>query len=353
MKKLFLCLMLCSVLYLPVGAAYGSGEIEKALPSGAGEIMGDMKPGELSAEGLAERLYNYALNALRMELPAILRPVAVVVAASVLCSVGDGMQLKKEIDYVNLAGCLAIAVAALGDVNSVSAMGRQALEEMQEFSRVLLPVLASASAGAGAIGSAAAKYAATALFMDVLMALARNVLLPMLGAYAAALAASAATGDGRLKAAVKFMKWLNKISLTALVSLFTFYLGFSGIAASGADAAAAKAAKTLIASFVPVVGKMVAGASDTIAAGAGLIRSAVGVYGLGAILAICAAPFVAIGLRYLLFKAAAAVVCLVAGDRISSLVEGVGSVYGMLLGLVGTGTVFMFISIYSLIRTVT
>ena len=97
---------------------------------------------------------------------------------------------------------------------------------------------------------------------------------------------------------------------------------------------------------------MVAGASDTLAAGAGLIRNTVGVFGLGAVLALCAAPFVAIGLRYLLFKAAAAVVGPVAGEKIGSLVEGIGSVYGMLLGLVGTGAVFMFISIISLIRTV-
>ncbi len=352
MRKLFLILFFTVALSIPVNAAYGSDEVESSLTGSASEIMGDLSLDTFTAEGLMDRLWNYIASHIRSELRAVLRPVTAVVAASVLCSVGDGLQLKKEIDYVNLAGCLAIAVAALGDVNSVASMGRQALEDIQEFSRVLLPVLASASAGAGAVGSSAAKYAATALFMDVLIALAGNVLLPMLGAYTAALTASAATGDGRLKGAVKLMKWLSKISLTALVSLFTFYLGISGIAASGADAAASKAAKAIISSFVPVVGKMVAGTSDTLAAGAMLIRNSVGVFGLGAVLALCAAPFLAIGLRYLLFKAAAAVVCLVSGDRIGSFVEGLGSVYGMLLGLVGTGAVFMFISILSLIRTV-
>ncbi len=352
MKKLLLCLGFLWILCMPAAAAYGSGEVEKALDGSAGEIMSGMDIESFSADGIMERLGDYIMSHIRSELLAVLRPVGAVVAAAMLCSVGEGMQLKKEMDYVNLAGCLAIAVAALGDVNSVSAMGRQALVDMQEFSRVLLPVLASASAGAGAVGSSAAKYAASALFMDILIAGARNLLLPLLGAYSAALVASAATGDGRLKAAVKLMKWLSKISLTAFVSVFTFYLGLSGIAASGADAATAKAAKAIIGGFVPVVGKMVAGASDTIAAGAGLIRNAVGVFGLGAVLSLCAAPFLAIGLRYLLFKAAAAVAGLVSGDRIASLVEGISTVYGMLLGLVGTGAVLMFISIFSLIRTV-
>ena len=352
MRKILLLIFFIAILAVPAGAAYGSGEVEGALPGSAEEIMGDMSPESFSAQGLMERLWAYISGNLRGELRAVLRPVAAVVATALLCSVGENMQLKKEINYVNLAGCLAIAAAALGDVNSVAAMGRQALSDMQDFSRVLLPVLTSASAGAGAVGSSAAKYAATALFMDLLMAAASNILLPLLGAYTAALVASAATGDGRLKGAVKFMKWLSKLCLTALVSVFTFYLGLTGIAASGADAAASRAAKAIIGNFVPVVGKMVAGASDTLAAGAQLIRNAVGVFGLGAVLALCAAPFLAIGLRYLLFKAAAAVVGLVAGDRIGSLVEGLSSAYGMLLGLVGTGAIFMFISILSLIRTV-
>ena len=88
-------------------------------------------------------------------------------------------------------------------------------------------------------------------------------------------------------------------------------------------------------------------------AGAGLIRNTVGILGLGAVVAICAAPFLALGLRYLLFKAAAAVVSAVAGDRVGSLVEGISTAYGMVLALVGTGAIFMFISILSLIRTVT
>ncbi len=352
MRKLIIILMLAHLLAIPVSAAFDSSTVEEALPPSAAEIMGNLHTEAVSAENIFGRIGNYIKDHIRSEIAAVLRPVGAVVAASVLCSVGDGLQIKKEIDYVNLAGCLVIAVAAVGDVNSVAAMGREAIGEIHDFSRVLLPALCTAAAGAGAVSSAAAKYAATALFLDVLIALTQNLLLPMLGAYTAALVASAATGDGRLKGAVKLMKWLCKTAMTALVTAFTFYLGLTGIAASGADAAATKTAKAVISSFVPVVGKMVAGASESLVAGAGMIRNAVGIFGLGAVLAVCAAPFLAIGLRYLLFKAAAAVVGLIAGDRIGSLVEGISGAYGMLLGLVGCSAIFMFISILSLIRTV-
>lgn len=353
MKKLIFVLpLILSILILPAYSAFDGSKLEDALPSAAKEIMGDASVETISPEGIFSRLADYILEHLRSELSSVLAPVGAVIAAAVLSSIAESVQIKKDFDYVNLAACLVIAVGAIADVNSVASMGREAVAEIHEFSLVLMPVLASAAAAAGAISSAAAKYAATALFLDWLMTAAQNIVLPMLGAYMAALLGSAVTGDGRLKGAVKLMKWLCKKALTGLVALFTFYLSLTGIAASGADAAAVKTTKAVIGSFVPVVGKMVAGASESLAAGAGFIRNSVGIFGLAGVCAVCAAPFLAIGLRYILFKATAAVVGFIAGDRIASLVDGIGQAYGMLLGLVGTSAVFMFISILSLIRTV-
>ena len=73
---------------------------------------------------------------------------------------------------------------------------------------------------------------------------------------------------------------------------------------------------------------------------------------MGAVIAVCAAPFLVIGLRYIVFKAVASVVSVIAGERLGSFVDGIGQAYGMLLGLVGITAMFMFISIFSLIRTV-
>lgn len=354
MRKALLIFMLIFALAIPAHASdlMDTTPLESALPPSAGEIMGGLGTENISAEGILDRTWDYIKRHIKSELAAVLRPVGAVVASALLCSVGESVQIKKEIDYVNLAACLAISVAALGDVNSVAAMGRQSLVEMHEFSKVLLPMLSSAAAASGALGSSAAKYAASALFMDMLMGAAKNLLMPVVGAYTAALVASAATGDGRLKGAVKLMKWLCTKALILLVGAFSFFLSFTGLTATGADAAAAKTAKALLSSFVPVVGKMVAGASESIAAGMGLIRGAIGLFGLGAVIALCAAPFLAIGLRYLLFKAAAAVVGLIAGERVASLVDGIGTVYGMVLALVGTGAIFMFISVMSFVRTV-
>ena len=70
------------------------------------------------------------------------------------------------------------------------------------------------------------------------------------------------------------------------------------------------------------------------------------------ICAACAAPFAALGLRYLLYKAAAAYAAVLPSGRLSELVGGIGTAYGMLLGLVDCGGIMLFLSVISSVKAV-
>lgn len=356
MKKIMLTLLFLFMLSgqaLAVSAEdFGLDEVEQAVPQSAGEILGNENSVNASVDGIFRQIWSYLQNHTKQAILEVLRPVVSVIAVAVICSVAEAGTVKDGISYVNLGGCLAITALTFGDVSTVAVMGRQTIGEISQFSRVLMPAMSTVAASAGAVSSAGAKYAATALFLDVLTGVTQNLILPAVGAFAAVAVVSSVIADGRLKAVVKLLKWLCKMLLTALVTVFTAYLSMTGMAASGADAATAKAAKAVISTLVPVVGKLVSDASESLVAGAGVIRNTVGIFGLGAVIAVCAAPFLALGLRYVLFKAASAVVGIIAGDRIGKLVEDIGAAYGMVLACVGTGAIFMFISILSMMRTV-
>lgn len=331
---------------------FGMSEVEQAVPEQAREVLGEMEGRNADANGIIERIAGFVSDNAMREAKNVLKPVLGVIVISLLCCVAESGELKNRISYVQLGGCLAIAVLTVGDVNTVMAMGQAAIEDISDFSRVLMPTLSTVAASAGAVSSAGVKYAATTMFLDVLIAAVQKLILPLVGVFTIASVACAALGDGRLELVVKMTKWASKMALTALVVVFTAYLSIVGIAASGTDAAVTKAAKTVISNMIPVVGKLVSDASESLVAGAGVIRNTLGIFGLGAVAAVCAMPFLRIGLRYLLFKAASAVVGAIAGEKIGRLVENISTAYGMVLACVGTGAIFMFISVLSMIRTV-
>lgn len=330
-----------------------TGSIVDALPSAAQEIMDGYSPLDTDTDGALSRLGNYIKQKLGDVWRETCGSVIKIIAVVLICSIVSGLNLfSGGFDYVNLAGCLAIAVLTVSDVNSFVKLGSEMLEEISIFSKVLLPTLATAATAAGAATSASIKYAGTAMFMDLLISVANAVIFPMICAYTACVVASSAIGDKRIDAVVKLLKKVTMLSMTALVAVFTAYLSITGVIASSTDAATVKLAKTAISAVLPVVGRTISDAAGTIIAGAGIIRSCIGVFGLIAVLATCALPFLRLGLRYLLFKAAAALTEPMSGDRIGSLIDGIGTVYGMILSAAGIGGIFIFFGIISLIKVV-
>ena len=359
MRRVLICLLLAFCLTVPAMAAefsdeFGTERVEQAAPSAAKEILDGIRTEpDAAGTGLA-RLYGALQARFADELKKTLRPLAEIVAVCLLCSLGESFDMgtKSGLDAVALGGSLAVAVIGTGDVRSVLSLGTETLTELSDFSKVLLPTLTTAAAASGAAGSAAAAYAASALFSDLLVTAAERLILPMLCAYTAAAVSAAVLGDRRLDGAVKLLQWCVKTLMKALVLSFTAYLSLTGILAGAADAAAVKAAKTAV-SALPVVGKLLGDASAALVAGAGLLRAAVGVYGMLACLAAVLLPVLRLGLRCLLFRAAAAVCSGFAPERQTKLIAALGSAYGMLLGLIASGAAVELLAVISLIRTVT
>ena len=151
---------------------------------------------------------------------------------------------------------------------------------------------------------------------------------------------------------VKLTKRVVSLATALVMTGFTAWLGISGAVTGAADAVTARAAKTAISAALPVVGGVISDAASTVVAGAGLLKNAVGAFGLIAAASVCLAPFLALGLRYLCYKAAAALAAAFADKRVSGLISELGGVFGMVLGVVGASALMLFISIISVTKAV-
>ena len=357
MKWTLLLLLLQLLLCVPCRASeldteLGAAAAEEALPESARDVFGDLTVDSSDPETALGRLAAYLREQLKSAVGEVLRPLAAVTAVTVLCAAARPLLGGSGFDYTGLCGALAVCAAAAGDLSSVLALGSRTLNELSDFSRALLPTLTAAAAAAGAPGSAAAKYAAGAMFSELMVTAANTLLFPLVCAFVGASAASCAFGGGTLDGAARLTGWAAKTALKALAAAFGIYLGMSGVVTAGADAAAVKAARAALSAALPVVGRTVADASDALVAGAGLLKAQLGVFGMLAALGILALPVLRLGLRCLLFRGAAAVLSAAAGDRIGKLLEAIASAYGLVLGLVGTAAVMLFLSVISLVRTV-
>ena len=325
-----------------------------ALPQEAGEILGevsltDTEMGDTGFKAILETIKESVFGIFKNALGSAAKILTVIV----LCTAATSAMSEGGIrDMVSLSGTVAVSAIAISDVHSVLGMGMETLLSLSDFSKALLPTMCAAAASAGAFTSASAKYAATALFMDVLITIATNVIMPLISIYLAAVIANAVLLKDSLANVSKLLKWVCITALTLLMLAFTTYLGMTGLISGKADEFATQLTKTALGTVLPVVGSIVSDTAETLVAGAGILRNAIGVFGFLAVAAICLTPFLTLGLHYLVYKGTAAFSEALADKRMAELVSDIGAAFGMLLALVGAGGMMLFFSVISSMKAV-
>jgi stage III sporulation protein AE len=327
-------------------------ELQNALPEEAEEFLSGTSPTQMEPETLWTSLSDGAKDMIRQALSAEMKTAGILLIVCVLIALSDTLDSSGNTpQYILIAGVAAVGAAAMDEFDYYMNLGLGSVRTITDYSKALLPVLASAAAAAGSVSGAAARYGATALFLDLLTQAADRLIVPGISACAALSIADAAVGNQALKTAKKLVKSICRLLMTVMCMAFTAWLSFSGIVTDSADAVTARMAKTAVSAALPVVGSILSDAAGTLAAAAGSLRSVVGVYGAAAVLCVCLGPFITLGCRYLVFKISAALCGCVSDKRLTGLVEDLGSCFGMVLALNGTAALMIFMSIYSLIRT--
>ena len=129
------------------------------------------------------------------------------------------------------------------------------------------------------------------------------------------------------------------------VTVFVAFLGFSGMAAAGTDGLAVKAVKSAAGTFIPVVGRSLADAFDSVLGTALILKNAIGLMGAIAVLLICAMPAIHILLQSLVFKAAGALIQPLGEDRLAESVSGMGKSLTLLFAALAICGLFAYFAL--------
>ena len=348
-RKILLFLGLaCLLLTVPVLAAELPPDVEDALPREAGKLLDGV--GQWDAASLTDGLRSIWVHLLE-DASGILqrqtRGAASILLVVLLCSLVGGFQKTAGASprFLTMAGTLAIA-ALMGS-------GAAAMEQMNTFSKALLPTLAAVSALSGGVAGATLRQIATVFFADLLLEVIHGLLMPMVYLYAGTLAAGGSLSDRRLLSVAEMIRSICVWLLTTALLLFTLYLTVSGIFAGTVDSARVRVAKTAISGVVPVVGGIIAEASETVLAGASVLKGTIGVFGLLGVLALCAYPFLQLGIQYLLYQLTRFLASVIGSPELCAVIKGLGGAFGLILGMVGSCALVLLISILASAAAVT
>ena len=355
MRRWILILAALLALTVEARAAELPKDLTEALPGGAEALLEDIPSGPggftQGVAGILERLSGEVRSVLRQRL----RGAASILLVAVACGAVDGFSqgTGEGSAFLPMAGALAVTLLTAGSLEDLIGLGAETIREMNVFSKALLPTLAAATAASGAVTTATFQQVTTVFLTDLLMELIDGLLIPLVYLYIGALAAGACLPENRLGAVAEALKKIITWALTSSLLLFTVYLSAVRVVAGAADGASVKVAKAAISGAVPVVGGIIAEAAETVLAGAGMLKNTIGIFGMLAILAACAYPFLQLGVQYLLYKLSAFLAAAVGAPELCKLIDGLGGAFGLVLGMTGSCALLLLVSVLSSVAAVT
>ena len=329
-----------------------------ALPVSAMEFTAPVAPNEAQVympkdtESFSEGIWyiiKTAIGDLRPEITAASGTCLALIAVVILLSMADTFT-KKATQAINITGAVMIGVILLEPMNTLVHLGTQTIAQLGEYGKLLIPVMTAAMAAQGGTTTSAALCAGTVFFNSLLTALITKLLIPILYVYLCLSVANHAIGQELLKSIQQFAKWLMTWILKYILYIFTGYISITGVVSGTVDASAIKATKLAISGMVPVVGGILSDASEAVLVSAGVLKSAAGVYGILAVIAICVGPFLQIGIPYLMLKLTAGICGMFSSKQAGGLIGDVSTGMGMVLAMTGTVCLLLLISVVCFMR---
>ena len=358
MKKgwIFILLMLL-LLPIPVYAEEPLPEVsivEEELGDEAREISGELKTdGSYDVAGAIGRLIRKGKAEAENRLRAEMKEMVKIVAIALICAVVESIcPDNRSSELVSICACAAVCAAVTGTVDSFAGQMTDTIQTICDYSHAVLPAVYTAAAVSGAVVSAGASYAAVLIGLNILMEVMRRLAFPMIYAYLALCISRSIYPNAVLNSVISVLKWVTVTGITVLTMGISAYIGMTGALTGPADAAAVKGAKLVISNALPLVGGILSDAASVVLSSAAVIKNAAGVFALIGICALCLAPFIAVGMKLLLFRLCAAVASALEGKRLAMLLGDLSGAFGMMLGVMGCLAIMLFVSFMAAIRTV-
>ncbi len=332
-------------------AAYGMNELDRNLPGDVKDILEDTK-GDTGTQFFAalQKMLSEALENGDMLIRSAVKSMIRILCIAVLCRMLSCVEAPHMDLVVSVAGTLAVTLCCVSDLRNMIGLGISSMDELVGFSGMLMPVMAAAAVGAGAVNGAAAIQGVAVFFFHLLIRICNGILLPLVYAGLALSVVDSVLNSSKLKGFRDLIKWMIKTGLKYVTYAFMGIISLSGMVAGTADTVALKAAKAAISTAVPVVGSMISGAAETVLSNAAWLKSSIGIYGVLALLGIFIFPFIKMGVSYLSFRLTAAL-CAILETKLGGLLEEISQSMGYIMAMVGCGLLMSILSCFCLMRT--
>lgn len=258
--------------------------------------------GQVDNKGFLGKVLGLLGKEFRSTLGAISSILAIIIIHSILKSISESLEndnIAKLIYYVQY---ILIVTIIMSNFSDIILLVKDATANMVGFINLLLPLLTSLMLFTGSITTTSVLEPTILFTVNLIGNLIQNIMIPIVLLIASLSIISKISDKVQIDKIVKFMKsgvvWTLGIILTIFVSL----ISLEGTLSSSVDGITSKTTKAVVSSAIPIVGKILGDAVDSILGCGIILKNAVGIVGVIVIISICIMPILKLAVFTISYK---------------------------------------------------
>ena len=307
------------------------------------EILENAIKGEVDNQTLFKKVLSLLGGELVDGLTVLGSILAIVVIHSILKSVSESLEndtISKLIYYVQYILIITIVMMNFSDIVQVV---KDTCNNLIGFMNILIPLLISLMIYTGSITTSGVLEPVILFLINFIGNIIQTLIIPIVLIFTSLIVISKISDNVQIDKLSKFLKsgvvWFFGIILTIFVAV----ISLEGTLSSSVDGITAKTTKAVVSSAIPVVGKILGDAVDTVLGCGIILKNAVGVIGIMIAIGICIMPILKLGIFTIAYKLMSVICEPIADKNITSLLDQIGDVYKIFLAILCSVSVMLIV----------
>ena len=297
------------------------------------EILNDAIKGEVDNSTLLKKILNILGKEVTTNIKSLVSILAIILIHSILKSISESLEnnnISKLIYYVQY---ILIVTVIMSNFTDIIKLVQDTTENLIGFMNALVPLLITLMMYTGSITTSSVVEPIILFMINFIGNIIQNLIIPFVLVLTSLVIISKISDKVHIDKLSKFFKsgivWFLGIVLTVFVGV----VSLEGTLSSSIDGITAKTTKAVVSSAIPVVGKILGDAVDTVLGCGIVLKNAVGLVGVVIVIGICIMPILKLFVLSVSYKLLSTVVQPIADEKIIDLLEQIGDIFKIFLGI--------------------
>ena len=309
------------------------------------ELLNNAIKGELDTNQLLKNIFPLLGTEIKEALKVMGSILIIVLIHSVLKSISDNLNNKSVAQITYYVQYILIATVIMTNFSSIITLTKEAVGNMISFIQLLFPLLMTLMLASGSVVSVNLVQPIILFIINLISNIFQSIIIPIILVGTALAIVSKISDRIQIDKLSKFLKSSSVWVIGILLTIFVGVLSIEGTLGSSVDGITAKTAKAAVSSFIPVVGKVLGDAVDTVIGCSAILKNAIGIVGVIVVIAICITPILKLAIITIIYHLTAALCEPIADSKIVSLITQMADTFKILLAILCSISVMLIIGI--------